>query len=79
MALKFYCHTIQYSSFQGETLPGVYARVSSVVEWIERLTSSGRSCGQPVKPKPRPVTQSQTKRPVQQSNSGMYSSLKKIT
>eukprot|EP00092_Neocalanus_flemingeri_P043676 GFUD01048201.1.p1 GENE.GFUD01048201.1~~GFUD01048201.1.p1 ORF type:complete len:304 (+),score=48.95 GFUD01048201.1:30-941(+) len=35
------------SSFNGQTLPGVYARVSSVVDWIERQTSSGQSCKKP--------------------------------
>ena len=31
----------------GEPLPGVYARVSSVVGWIESKISSGRTCRKP--------------------------------
>eukprot|EP00092_Neocalanus_flemingeri_P080222 GFUD01100054.1.p1 GENE.GFUD01100054.1~~GFUD01100054.1.p1 ORF type:complete len:403 (+),score=68.03 GFUD01100054.1:140-1348(+) len=50
------------SSFKGETLPGVYARVSSVMGWIEKKTSIGTSCR-----KPGP-TQQRTERPVQNSS-----------
>ena len=31
----------------GEPIPGVYARVSEVVGWIEENTSSGRFCKRP--------------------------------
>ena len=44
--------------FPGKTLPGVYARVSSVVGWIASKTSSGRSCGKPTaagRPFPQPT------------------------
>ena len=32
------------SSSIGDLLPGVYARVSSVVDWIKRVTSEGNFC-----------------------------------
>jgi len=35
------------STINGQPIPGVYAKVSSVLNWIERKTSSGRFCKKP--------------------------------
>ena len=35
------------STVQGVKIPGVYARVSSVLDWIEKKTASGRFCRRP--------------------------------
>ena len=64
--------------YSGETLPGVYARVSYVVGWIVSNTSSGRSCGKPTATIQEHVTVEKpvpTEKPVPQLSSGFLSKL----
>ena len=49
------------STYKGETIPGVYGRVSSVVNWIKRETSTGQFCRKPNR-RTKPTSQPNSKK-----------------